>query len=279
MDDLVFIRPTSLNTERQILSTLLMNRCKSRVIMNVTYKNNRYYKIVAFFYILCIFIAKQFEEVCFGYVNSKVSKVYRFLFKKNRVIIYDDGVATLSFDIEKSIAFNKNLYFKTIFYSIFSSSTQILKNEVPNIKLPNYLVVNNAVCAESVFVGAKVVEVGILNQNIYLNIIKDSISRFNVQNYLAHRDEEDCYLDKVRSLGLNVIRNDMPIEVLFTAGGFKFNNIIGVVSTALITVKLIGSSNVFYYSVGTESINRKDAVIAVEDYFDRFGLTKVDFDE
>jgi hypothetical protein len=67
-------------------------------------------------------------------------------------------------------------------------------------------------------VGTSLVETGVVQAERYRLGVQSLIERYQVDRYFAHRKETDPKLDQIAALGVEVVRPDLPLEVVARRG-------------------------------------------------------------
>ncbi|MCW2810898.1 MAG: hypothetical protein JWP61_1356 [Friedmanniella sp.] len=67
-------------------------------------------------------------------------------------------------------------------------------------------------------IGTSLVESGVLTPEAYLGAVADLAGRYDAGRYFAHRREQEDKLDDVRRLGLEVVRPQLPLELVARQG-------------------------------------------------------------
>lgn len=205
------------------------------------------------------------ENLFFGDNTSRILKsiVNSLHFKKAYLV--DDGNMTLSTirnlcsgELKSKSFFNK----KDFFYTVFGGNLSDIKpsfftcyyQEFGTIQLPNIEVVKNEmwvvkkmINAKTVknriyFLGVKIVEIGEVSINSYINNLKQALSLLRSQYpdsdilYIPHRGEDDRKLIKIeRQLQLEVLKTGLPIEVFLINSNYLPTHLATFFSSALDT--------------------------------------------
>ena len=87
-------------------------------------------------------------------------------------------------------------------------------------------------------VGTSLVETGVVDQAHYLAGIADLAARFRIDRYFAHRKESEAKLSEVAALGLQVVRPDLPLEIVARRGPVG-RRVVSFPSTVVHTLPLV----------------------------------------
>lgn len=274
LNDLIVIRATSVNTSLQLASLLDRSKLDKSNVVFFPYLG----RIFSGCSILAslIIIAFNRSDVRFGYLPSRVCKTFLYFFREAKSIVYDDGVATMHYQITEVLTKYPNLKIKTLFFQMFSNEQRIVKNKLdPCGMLPFKNEGGIQLKGESIFIGTKVVDDGIVDRAQYLSAVKDAIFVRGAKYYICHRDESVGMLDSITKLGITVVRFDVPVEVAIATGNDKPKAIYGLVTTSLLTSKIIFDLPVFYYPVNVLDEKFHKEINELEGTFDKYNLTRL----
>ena len=161
---------------------------------------------------------------------------------------------------------------KNYFFSIFnlkSVNDKLLQNDYSYMRT---LVKGKDISSKIYFIGQPFVELGILNFEEYIIIIKKIIFKYKLPLlYIAHRREESVNLNRIKALGIEVIIPTLPIEVFLIKLSAYPKAIIGVASTALFSISLIFEEiEVFYFR--NAKLNKIKKFNEIYSYLDKYDV-------
>lgn len=97
-------------------------------------------------------------------------------------------------------------------------------------------------------IGASLVETGVVEQDRYLDAVAALIERHQVTRYFSHRREEWPKLNQIIKLGIEVVRPDLPLEIVARQGPIA-ERIISFPSTVVHTLPVVLSGTGVQLSV------------------------------
>jgi len=173
------------------------------------------------------------SNIFIGDENSRVFKIVRYFLARDKVILLDDGVATINSKPE-----NK-LYRR---FTLFDSEQEDnMVNRFERIR--SFIGRQQQTRSISVIVGGKLVEEGIVSRETYLKVIGKMVS--NSDNsldliYIPHRGEKSENLEILkRSFGVSIVRTRFPIELIEYELNSKLISIHSTFSTAIFSMGVI----------------------------------------
>ena len=213
--------------------------------------------------------SKKIEKIFIGNFDSRFFKLVMQQFKRNQIILLDDGSKTL--DIQKQFSEN---YFYNLFtiYDITSIENQlIIKNEYT--KLRTKLKKLNICKDKILFLGAKLSEIGIIDEHKYIKLLQKISDKHKEKKiiYVIHRGESKNKLQKIGDIKNITIKSyDFPIELL---GLFEKSipyKVVSFYSTAILTMKYLYRIEAECYSFDYSPSQYKESIDIVYDYYSRF---------
>jgi hypothetical protein len=87
-------------------------------------------------------------------------------------------------------------------------------------------------------VGTSLVETGVVQAEQYRLGVRSLIDRYQVDRYFAHRKESDSKLDQIAALGVEVVRPDLPLELVARRGPVG-RTVLSFPSTVVHTLPLV----------------------------------------
>lgn len=209
-----------------------------------TYEGNcRSFRTLSFYskaslLLIIFFKAFSHDKLVFGDSNSYLFRFIKFLFRKKKFLLLDDGVATIN-DSGKNYKYQRFTIFNCLQYKR-NNEFQFLSSFNANSHINN-------LGSGSLIVGTKAVEEGILTKNVYHKFISDAlkISReFSHQIlYIPHRGESDENIKEISAQGLRVYRPKYPIELIGYELCIEVKSITSLFSTALYSMAIIYPSS------------------------------------
>jgi len=269
----VFFRPTSESSRQQIIELMKYFTLENKFYFLLLFSNSKLGKLKDISFVCLLFLINASSNWHLGYFRAKVSKFILYFFPTKGLIYYDDGMATVNIVNEDLLLRYKNIRFRTIFYKSLNKFPRVEFNDVNAFDNITHYSTKYDNC--NVFFGTKLVEGEFITLDEYTSFVNDSIHRFNVNLYLAHRDETDSKLDCIRELGIKVVKLELPIEIAIKIKLLTPKIMTGAVTSSLLTTKLLFGGDVYYYSVVNMTKRRKERLINTEKTFDENGVTKV----
>ena len=131
-------------------------------------------------------------------------------------------------------------------------------------------------------VGTNVVGASILRSEDYFSTIKKIKTNLNTDKqlvYIPHPNESDSFLAKLEDVGISIQIKKYNIELDFLLNNLQPTHIVGTISTALITLKLIYSDalKVDYFTFESEALSEenKNTLQHIYKYQDKY-LNKIE---
>ncbi|MDY0328456.1 MAG: polysialyltransferase family glycosyltransferase [Arcobacteraceae bacterium] len=194
--------------------------------------------------LLFILIYKyKFEYIFLGNFESKFLNLFTYILPRNKIVLLDDGIKTFSIQERFTDKHNYNMF--TILYKMHPLSNQIIRYNKFEYLKSLYDVDNKTFSKvkKILFLGSKLSEIEIIEEKVYLEIIKAIIDKFPLYQivYVPHREENidklnDLFLTH-ENLSLQII--DMPIEIYLLENRFSYYKILSFYSAALFSIKLL----------------------------------------
>lgn len=222
----------------------------------VIYVPVKYKVLLLIFLFPFLFMSLFSKKVYIGDENSIVFKLVKYFISKRKLVLLDDGVATLNSKLN-------GLYSR---YTIFSGVDGD-KNQLSECRRVINGKINSNNINVNVIVGSKLVEEGICDQNSYFDLLDDMVMSIASSSYktiyIPHRGE--CYknLAAISSrYRFEIINNELPIELI----GYELSvvpvGIFSVMSTALFSMSLIYSNATIrvYPLESNKILSRKEGV-------------------
>ncbi len=179
-----------------------------------------------------------------GDERSRVFKIIRLLLKKNKVILLDDGSATLNTRLS-------SVYKR---FTIFSTKCFTKNNDFCNIK--KLISSHNVTIEKSIIIGQTIADThwSICSPAVYEEYLERLMVKCNNDAiYIPHRWECDKNIEIYREkFGFDVIRLSLPIELIQLELGIKPKRVYGCISTAFFSLDMI------YHGISFECYRFKD---------------------
>lgn len=223
-----------------------------------------YIKII--FYSILFFIKKkEIDKLFIGNFESSFFKTIYKYYKREKIILLDDGAKTLS--IQRN--FKKNAYYDIFsIYKLESVGKQnIFINKFQYIKEK---IINNSQNEDILFLGSKLSEIGIISEKYYLDLLT-KISHFFVDKniiYIPHRGENKNKLNFLSTINnIEIKELDYPVELYGLYEKIIPSTVVSFYSTALYTMQKMYSVNTIAFSFNYESSKYKKAIDDVYNYY------------
>ena len=279
-NDTLVIRSTSISTDKQMKAIVRSAEETILYRVNILFINP-HFKLLGILRSLYLIFTKCDGYRYYGYHGSKVFFMMFYLFPNQYAYLLDDGVATLSLNLDKMLHKYANLNIITIF-SLIEKTDRIIYNDI--LKKIN---LNQFDCSkinkinkryDDFFIGTKLVKAGILNKADYFLLLRKVINQHKVNKYILHRDEvvSEEYLDDLKEMGFELIFLKYPLELSIILGEIKVNRLLGALSTGLISVREIFNIETAYLSVlDFELGSKKNICEIVEHNFLKYGVCEL----
>jgi hypothetical protein len=155
-----------------------------------------------------------------------------FYRRKKKIVVVDDGLYLIPY-LQKKKAKNNIIFFS--FLPLSKYCENVLLKPIFTIRTGN-------VEYESLYIGSKYVEAGLLSLDNYLNILKEVKAKFCQKSnmvYLAHRGELSENLVEYEKIGFNILYLEQPLEEYIVQSGNLANNYISLYSSALFNLSCL----------------------------------------
>lgn len=203
-----------------------------------------------------LYFAYKHDQMIFGDSNSYIFRCLKLLFPPCSIMLLDDGVATL------------NNYKKTKGYKHFSIfeniSTDVVKNDFRMLR--KELISEDSISCH-IIVGGDLVESMIIDIDTHDRAIGKLLDNLGNTSekvyYIPHRGEDDKNLNHLASKHqLNILKTDLPIEIIGIEKSLRPLSISSIISTALFTLPLIyRDANVYIYELeSSKLLSRKSNI-------------------
>lgn len=266
-DDILIIRPTNKNTKIQLektLSYLSLDR-QSRIY----FANLRIIKLVQICQIIIKLLTTRHKALNFGHYDTKISKFILIFKKFKKLQFYDDGIAT--FKILQRIKYHKNITHKTIFFDHVPPTANLSRND---LSLP----ITNSTEKKHyglLIIGSPYAEKKFTTTSHYLNLIQDIQKKNSLSSvlYVAHRSESENKLKQISNMGIQVSLPELPIELIWANKSISADKIIGIGTSAILTLKVVFGDEPQYVSLRNivHSDNVK-SILKTEEIYHQFGI-------
>jgi hypothetical protein len=202
-------------------------------------------------------------SVCIGDANAMVFRIYKHIIPNKKLMLFDDGVATLVNEAENETFQRFTMFPEIVKCSVENDFSALKKMIVPERK-------KNV----AVIIGGKLAEEGIISKEYYQSLLSKMVKLLEKEQleivYVAHRGESQENLEKIsKKWNMEVLRPNYPIELI--ALEFKVNPvfIVSVLSTALYSMnKIYDEANIYIYQPNyLELKDRKYKIIKLFEAF------------
>lgn len=218
------------------------------------------------FIILKEFLLYRNEKIFVGDIRSILSYMPLKFIANKKLFLLDDGLPTLN--IYKK---NKTINIYT-FLNINNNSEKriIVKNDFSYIRTLKNIENKNIEVDKVYFIGAPLVEKGVLSLNIFIARMEAILDFYKKRNikvvYLPHRAED---LNKLDVLEFDsIIKNTIPIEVMFIESDSLPANIASFYSAALYTLHTLFKNeiNITSFYIDKKDLRAKSVKVIGECY-------------
>ena len=201
---------------------------------------------MAFFMSFSVIMMPLVSKLYVGNYDSKFLSLIHKLYKKEKVILLDDGNKTLRLQQEFSVDYNYTLF--SMFELEKHPSQKIYRNRFPAIKklLKDELVISNDYV---IFLGSGLSEINIISDKYYIELLNEIASHYSIRGksvlYIPHRSEERAKLKIIQNISNLKIRHlSFPVELIGLFEPEISNKISSFCSTALYSLREIYGVNV-----------------------------------
>lgn len=264
-DDILVIRPININTKNQIVRTIAYLKLERQA--KIYFANLRIIKLIHIIQIITKIITTHHAMLNIGHYDSRISRFFLIFKKYKKINYYDDGTATFKIKME----YHKNIKHKTIFYDYLPYNNYATKNI---LLLPNESL-EKADRYEFLIIGSPYAEKGFTTPNRYIELVRNIVKKSNSKDvlYIAHRTESERKLNNLKKLGIQVMLPLLPVELILANKSIVADNIVGIGTSAILTLKVILEYEPSYaslrYVVHSDHLK---AILKTEDIFYRFGI-------
>lgn len=204
-----------------------------------------------------LYFAFKHNQMISGDSNSYIFRCLKLLFPPCSIILLDDGVATL------------NNYKKTKDYKHFSIFENISADVVKNdFRMLRKELISEDGTSCHIIVGGDLVESMIIDMDGHDRAIGKLLDNLGNPSekvyYIPHRGEDDKNLNYLASKHqLNILKTDLPIELIGIEKSLRPLSISSIISTALFTLPLIyRDANVYIYELeSSKLLSRKSNIV------------------
>lgn len=181
---------------------------------------------------------KNYEYYILGDYLSGFLKLFSKFINKKKVLLLDDGVATLKIQ-ESFIKNNKFLNLFTIFNIVPIENQNIIKHKFENLR-KKYLNTNIRT-NNSIYIGENLVELEILDLEKYIEIVKTVAEKEEeTLYYFPHRLSSGLVIERVKNIkNIEIVYPKVSLEYYLLLKGINPKNIYSILSTALISLQII----------------------------------------
>jgi len=230
----------------QIKNMVVKLKLRKTNYLRITAKKN-IFNILSIIGYYVQFRLKHYSIYIIGDYFSRKLNIFTFFIDKNKILLLDDGVAT--FKIQKELKKqNIPISLYTMFQIEAFSNQKIFYNNFMCLKCKFQTKTSKNTV---VFIGAKLVDLKILDISTYINIIKKALSSSQGDEFLyfPHRGTSEKNLKEVSNIkGLDIIDIETTLEFHLLSNSIKPIEIYSIVSTALFSLSSIfEDSNVVAY--------------------------------
>lgn len=222
-------------------------------------KNVRTVKVISlwekiYYYSFLLFLSLYSCTVIIGDPNCALFRLLSKFNRKSKFLLLDDGVATLS-----NHEINKK-------YTRFTMFSKYVKQSKPNdFKYLSELFSRVSDCdKKDILIGAKFVDVGICSRDTYSKALLSMLGEKSKETflYVPHRDESEQEVNFIRDeLGFQILRLELPIELILIEKGIYPKSISHVLSTAVFSMRYIYDAPINTVRISSEKlIERKTAI-------------------
>jgi hypothetical protein len=252
----------------QCIKILHHNRITNFNIFKLPSEGWSKFFLIPFVLLRLLFHFFQKKVVVLGDLRSSVSffilKFSSVFYKE--IIVVDDGLYILNY--LKKIQHRK--------YTIHSNLplTKYLSTKESKLTLYQYtdstFALNKEVALH--FVGQKLSEIGLIDEKTYLNYLDDIKVKFKYEKniYFAHRDEELGKLQKIKTLGYDVIKPSVPLEDYMLDVGAMGGTYVTFYSTAVYNLKQRIPHALFFAIQPNRKFWKKDDISSIKACYDLF---------
>jgi hypothetical protein len=227
------------NNDNQILNLVkILFEDDSRIeyiFIKITNRRIIDYLKIVFLIIKSYTIQYKYQYIFIGNLESKIlAKIVRII-NKEKVILLDDGIKSITFQNNFSNKYYYNLYtmldkLKTI------EKQKIVYNKFSRLQL---MIKGIEKREDILFIGSKLSEAGIVTEEYYINMIKKISLKYSKKNilYITHRGEMIDKLNKLSQCNnIKIIQLDYPIEFFPIYYNYLPSMVISFYSAALISL-------------------------------------------
>lgn len=224
----IYLRLSKTRNDKQMLAVTERLGIKVRTV-HTSFKPQYLINNIIFVYKVLESIIKK-DHIIIGTISSGfLSLITRFV-NKELVVLLDDGIATL-LEEKKEISFKRYSIFETNGASIEKNTFRALRSHYKDTSI---------LSDEVYFLGQKLVEIGIMNEEIYVDMVSCVAKDEGQLKYISHRGEFHDKISNIKSLsGVSVFDLDLPVELYLLEKGKSPRSIYTHSSTAAITISIL----------------------------------------
>ena len=180
--------------------------------------------------------ARSYENVFIGSYYSNVLQVLSRLFRKNQLVLLDDGVAT--FLVQDELQTKRR---PTALYTIFDippfGGQNITKNKFSALRRRYSISKRDSI----IFIGQELFSSESISQEAYIKFISELASSIcSSLVYIAHRAEPLDVIERVEQIpNVTVVHPPMGIELFFLKEAWQPSTVISICSTAIFSLSAL----------------------------------------
>lgn len=229
---------------------------------------------------------KNFSKVAFANIHSIPVLFCLFFFRYESVLVLDDGTQSLLLNEKFNDGFLKNIILQIVKYKINKIGINyfsIFKSlPVSNEKLisNNFNFINRIkldISDENIFIGQPLLELKEIDQDSFFEIITKLKNKLNFK-YIVHRRDSIIKLNKIKSLGIELLHIELPIELHYITKQIIPNKVFSFSSTALFTLKGISKKSEVYF-LDYNVIKNKEKHKLIQNELGSYGIKKFNLND
>lgn len=261
------------NNDNQLLHLMDILQIKEFEIISINAKDKNFIDLSKMCFCIFKYACSSLisERIFLGNLGAGFFSILLKIYKKNKVILLDDGSKTLS--IQRSFS-NVNYYNLFSLYSLKAIDNQRIYKNTYLMTLGMLNELDRKTDEKSIlFLGAKIAEIGMVKEEYYLSLMKEiSIyySSFNII-YIPHREESSIKLELISQYpNIKVKKIDYPVELYGLYENIIPVKVASFFSTALITMMSIYKLQVESFTFDYSSIKNKKSLDELYDYQEKY---------
>lgn len=256
--------------DNQILKLINYLLVKNKIIVKINSRKKNLFDILKISLIKFFFILKEkrFNKIFVGNYESGFFSLLLKKINKKKLILLDDGAKSII--TQKNFSNKNNIDFFSIYDLKPYTNQNIFKNNFDKLKEK---IISKKVAKQTLFLGSKLSEIGIVDEKYYINFI-EKVSLYFSNNsivYIPHREENTekiKNIEKIKNVEIKYL--DYPVEFYGINENININIVGSFYSTALYTMQNIYKCESIAFKFNYENSIHKNNINDVYSFYEKY---------